>query len=683
MAISMNPASLAAVTNFLKTAGLAIDPSSSRGTQVSVAEADALKKAFDAIPDEGAKKLVGAALMKMIQADVFEVPSKTAQDTIAKVIGKPTEQVFSARAKAELVGGASIKSVATMALGLMAKVPTLDKAGVEKLTKALEALPKEVKNLAYAMFNNLSKDNEVKMAPDARPTFARGYAKAETESGGAVSKMAESLKEPAGGAMDYFASQMANSPYFEDRLAALMFLVCAKGMKEVDDAMRELDNQTKDDANKAALKNTKLGAPSGKTALSGELKTPEGQKPTGTPADQLKSSYEALIQAAAAHREDDGIITGSEARSLVVKLDRISPPEAKQLQAEAMGRALLATGGGQVTPEMKPLADWVEKTTGKPLAEVADATALYEAKTPLAQTIGGSDKLENKVAAYIVEGVFGEGNASKITDVLGKKMQPLFAAMQKEMTGIETKQAAPQTIENAMGERFGRIAEAVKQGKISVNDLKASSTKLVDRLPVADELKKPIIDGLTAGLNSIAQDKTLDPKAVFAKAMEPLVSDTMKQPETLAVIGNAVDTVRNLVADKAFGANDINKPLDKPELQKLLDTELKKAKEKLQAEGKAAGWTDEQLGALGAVFDGDAKALHEELNKTGKIEASEPRGQGTDHADPMETNNSRSRQVMFEKVKLQMNRLSEMMQAMSNILNTLHQTAENAIRAIR
>jgi hypothetical protein len=38
---------------------------------------------------------------------------------------------------------------------------------------------------------------------------------------------------------------------------------------------------------------------------------------------------------------------------------------------------------------------------------------------------------------------------------------------------------------------------------------------------------------------------------------------------------------------------------------------------------------------------------------------------------------------MFEKLKLQMNRLSEMMQAMSNVLNTLHQTAENAIRAIR
>jgi hypothetical protein len=475
---------------------------------------------------------------------------------------------------------------------------------------------------------------------------------------------------------------MANSPYFEDRLAALMFLVCAKGMKEVDDAMRELDAQTKDDANKAALKNTKLGAPGKTAALSGEVKKPEGPKPSGTPAEQLKSSYEALIQAAAAHREDDGLISASEAKSLVNKLDRISPPEAKQLQAEAMGRALLATGGGELLPEMKPLADWVEKTTGKQLNQIGDATALYEAKTPLAQTIGGSDKLENKVAAYILDGIIGERNVPKLQAVLGE-MKPLFSAMQAEMTGVEVKQEAPKTVHDALDERFGKIASAVKEGKVPVGDLLGSAAKLVERLPVPADLKKPLAEGLAAGLNAIATDKTLDPKAVFAKAMEPLVSDTMKQPETLAVIGNAVDTVRNLVADKAFGANDINKPLGKAELQTLLDAELKKAKEKLQAEGKAAGWTDEQLGALGAVFDGDAKALKEELNKTGKLEASEPRGQGTDHADPMETNNSRSRQVMFEKVKLQMNRLSEMMQAMSNILNTLHQTAENAIRAIR
>ena len=42
---------------------------------------------------------------------------------------------------------------------------------------------------------------------------------------------------------------------------------------------------------------------------------------------------------------------------------------------------------------------------------------------------------------------------------------------------------------------------------------------------------------------------------------------------------------------------------------------------------------------------------------------------------------SRSRQIMFETLKLKMTRLSEMMQAMSNILNAVHQTAEDAIRS--
>ena len=49
----------------------------------------------------------------------------------------------------------------------------------------------------------------------------------------------------------------------------------------------------------------------------------------------------------------------------------------------------------------------------------------------------------------------------------------------------------------------------------------------------------------------------------------------------------------------------------------------------------------------------------------------------------METDATRSRQMMFEKLKFKMNMLSEMMQAMSAVMNVLHQNAENAIRAIR
>ncbi len=694
MAVSLNPASYAAVTNFLKQAGMAIDPKSDQGVKVSVKEAEDLKKAFDAIPDADAKKMVGAALLKLIQSDVFEVPTKDARDLLAKVVGKPTDQVFSARENAELVGGASIKKAATMVLGLLAKVPHLDKAQAEKLTQGLDGLPKEARNLMYAVLNSATKDGEMKFGDGARPAFTKGYAKAEAESGGAVSKMSENLKQEASGPMEYFASVMANSPYFEDRLAALMFMVCAKGMKEVDDSMRALDDGVKADVKKSDQK-PKPGSAKGTITgpATGESKQiNKGQAPAPTTTGQLRGSYEALVQSAAAHRADDGVITRPEAQSLVKKLDGLSPPEAKLLQAQAMGRALLASAGGDpkdLTPEMQPLADWVVATTGKPLSECGDAKALYEAKTPLAQTIGGSDKLENKVAAFILEGVFGEGKAPKMKAVMAE-MKPLFQAMEKEVTGktsVEVAAEREKTSQHSQNleDRFLRLGTAVREGKIPPTGMEKAAATLVERLPLPAADKKAVFDGVSAGLKAIADDKNADIKTVFAKAVSPLVEAVKKDsPDVDAIVGGAVDGLKNTVSADIFNANDTRaQPLDKAAMHKLIDAEQPKAKQKLLAEAKAKGFDDAQLNALGTAFDHEAKSVHEEVEKTGKLAPTEPRGQGTDAADPTATDQSRSRQVMFEKVKLQMNRLSEMMQAMSNILNTLHQTAENAIRAIR
>jgi len=690
MAISMNPANLAAAQNFLKTMGMAVDPASSRGVKVSVEEAQQLATAFEAIPDAGTKKAVGAALLGLIQMDLFEVPSKTAQDVIAKVVGKPTDQVFSAREKAELVGGASIKTVAAATMGLLAKMPNLDKAQVEKLTKGLETIAPEAKNLVLSVLNKLGKDGELKFQPDARSSFTKAYAKAEAQSEGAVGKFEENFSTKADGAMEFFASQMAASPYFEDRLAALMFMICAKTMKEVDNDLRSLDNTVQKDNKKGA---GKPGTPAGKPGTIGGAATGQtGQITNGpgqvqSPTQQLRTSYEAVVQSAAAQRGNDGIITESEAKALVGKLDGIAPPEAKLLQAEAMGRALLATGGGDLTPEMKPLADWVEKTTGKPLAQVADAKALYEAKTPLAQTIGGSDKLENKVAAFILEGVFGDGKAPKLQAVMSE-MKPLFSAMENQVTGRTVEQAraeAPKTSQHSQNieDRFGRIAEAVKTGKVPMGELANVAKSMVDRLPIPGD-KKPILDGITAGLTAIAADKTVDVKSVFGKAVAPLVADATKgSAEHDTLVGGAVDRVKNAVAEQLFNEGDAGRPLSPDAAKQALEGALQNAKGQVLAEGQKNGYSPAQLEALGAAFEHEANPVRAELAKTGTLKATEPRGFNTDAANPTGTDESRSRQIMFETLKLKMTRLSEMMQAMSNILNAVHQTAENAIRAIR
>lgn len=684
MAISMNPQNLVAAQAFLKQVGMAVDPASSRGVKVSVEEAQKVATAFEAIPDAATKKAVGAALLGLIQMDLFEVPSKSAQDVIAKVVGKPTDQVFTARDKADLVGGASVKSVAAATMGLLAKMPSLDKAQVDKLMGALDGIPKEAKNLVMAVLNRSSKDGDVKFQPDARPTFTKGYAKAEATSEGAVSKMEENFGQKANSNFEYFAAQMSASPYFEDRMAALMFMICAKTMKEVDGDLKDLDKTVQKDSKRDAKPpaGSAIGVATGQT---GQITKGPGQGHSAT--QDLRTSFESVVQSAAAHRADDGIISQGEATALVGKLDAIKPPEAKILQAEAMGRAILATGGGELTPEMKPLADWVEKTTGKPLAQLGDAKALYEAKTPLASTIGGSDKLENKVAAFILEGVFGDGKAPKMQAVM-KEMQPLFSAMEQQVTGktlSEAKLEQPKTSQHSVSieDRFSRIATAVKEGKLPIAELGNAAKSLVDRLPI-DTDKKAMLDGITAGLTSIAGDKTLDVKSVFGKAVSPLVASATKgSAEFESLVGGAVDRTRNSVSETLYNQRDLGTAPTPAQAKATLEGSLKEAKEKVLADAKAQGYDAAQLDALGVAFEKEANPLRTELDKTGKLQTVEPRGFDTDAANPTGTDESRSRQIMFETLKLKMTRLSEMMQAMSNILNAVHQTAENAIRAIR
>jgi hypothetical protein len=205
----------------------------------------------------------------------------------------------------------------------------------------------------------------------------------------------------------------------------------------------------------------------------------------------------------------------------------------------------------------------------------------------------------------------------------------------------------------------------------------------VDRLPIPGD-KKPILDGITAGLTAIAADKTVDVKSVFGKAVAPLVADATKgSAEHQGLVGGAVDRVRNAVSEQLFNEKDAGRTPTPEAAKQALEGALQHAKGQVLAEGQKNGYSPAQLEALGAAFEHEAALVRAELEKTGTLQPTEPRGFNTDAVNPTGTDESRSRQIMFETLKLKMTRLSEMMQAMSNILNAVHQTAENAIRAIR
>ena len=667
MAISMNPTNLLAAQNFLKQVGMAVDPASSRGVQVSVEEAQKISKAFDEIPDAGTKKAVGAALLQLIQADLFEVPSKTAKDVIAKVVGQPTDQVFSARARAEIVGGASIKSVAMATMGLLAKMPSLDKGQVEKLMGGLDKIPAEAKNLVMAVLNKSGKDNDLKFNADARAPFTKSYAKAEAQSEGSVSKLEETFTQKTHGPMEALAAQMMASPYFEDRLAALMMTICQKSMGEIDQTLRNLERdeadatrvKTKDQNTKASAK---AAASSSSAAASGE--TPDvGATPAAGAKSQLRSSFENLVQSAAAHRADDGIITKGEATALVAKLDQIQPAEARVLQAEAMGRGLLAVGGGELMPELEPLAAWAEATTGKKLADIGDAKGLYQATTPLAETIGGSDKLENKVAAFIIEGVFGDGKAPKLAAVM-QECSPLMKAMEQTVKNGDAKMPAKNGLASAIENKFANIAR--QAGKLPAGELGNIAERMLSKLPIPAGQKAALTAGLEAGLAAI--NAGAPAKQAFMASVGPMVASAAK--------GNA--GFESLVKGplEAARAKIAGSGVEGPAAEEALQKEFGKVKEELLA--GATNHTPEEKAALSASFDATAASV---------AQAPAPEGASTTAPaaapEAPEGKSDRSRQIAFEHLKIMNQQLSEMMQAMSNILNQMHQTAENAIRAIR
>jgi hypothetical protein len=151
------------------------------------------------------------------------------------------------------------------------------------------------------------------------------------------------------------------------------------------------------------------------------------------------------------------------------------------------------------------------------------------------------------------------------------------------------------------------------------------------------------------------------------------------------VVGGAVEkALQQALGSMENVADSGGTPPDAATKKQMLQEALGKAKEEMFTDAALNGGLDEkQLEMLGKVFDRAGEREMAKLEKTGTVEPKEPLGRGKDKLDPEQTDDTRSRQIMFENLKFKMNMLSEMMQSMSNILNTMHQNAENTIRAIR
>jgi hypothetical protein len=709
---------VASVQSFLKQVGLAAEAGTPMGKKVSLEEAKGIATAFDAITDPAAKQSVQTALLQLVQSDAFEVTGKQAQEVIAKVLGKPQAEVFSERARAELVGGASLKKVGAAVLQHLAKTPELSKAQTETLLKNLQDLPKSAQVFLTAALKNASADNLFKFQPDARPAFTKTFAKLEGETDGGVTKMADKLQGSGlDKRMSYFANRMMNSPFIEDQIAAIMFMVVNDTMREVQEGFKEMQALTQADAKKsedaeAAKKKAQAGGAAalaqgaGKTGGASSV-TPTTTTTTNTnttntntaPTDSkdrvanLRTQYEGLTKDVAAFRTNDGVIDVNEAKSLVARLDGIDPA-AKKLQAQSLGRALQYSLGNGGMENAQPLADWVKKTLGvKSLEDIPGAKGLYESKSPIAQAIGGADKLENKVAASMIEGLFAptaqEQAAFKKQMV---EMQPMLEQIQKQSLGKAVVPPAERVMDS-----IGRIASALEKPGVaeSLGDVAKIATKLAERAGVPPAAQAAVVSGATAALTALKAGKSLVDATKAANA--PLAKEAFDKPvpgakvtpETVQgdqqakqYLQGVVESAQHTTAREFSAAADVGKVLTPEQKQTIWQRNLDAAKGKASTEMQAQGLTPDQAAAALSGIDVFATAAGDELQKTGKmVEPDAP--SGTEAVAPTDTNDTRSRQIMFEQLKLRSQAMSEMQQAMSNILNLMHQNAEAAIRAIR
>jgi hypothetical protein len=247
--------------------------------------------------------------------------------------------------------------------------------------------------------------------------------------------------------------------------------------------------------------------------------------------------------------------------------------------------------------------------------------------------------------------------------------------------------------------RFQRIVEAnerikAKSGGRKELDVEGGLQKAIEHvMPNATpEQKAGVSDAVKKAFAALPKDRPAndaDVRKSYTTARDSLVATVVdNDPEVKAAAKELIDSS---MTDAIRTANDKiknledggKKKLTKEQKGEILNVQVAVAREEVVQRCRDNGMSEEQAQAFGHVFDRQADALRNRVERAGKIEPENANGAGMESTDPTETNDTRSRQIMFEQLKFKMNMLSEMMQSMSNILNTMHQNAENTIRAIR
>lgn len=658
MALSrVSPAQAGTLNRLFGELGRSVDAGSDSGSRISDGEAQRIVGQLQKLP-QAERTQAEQALRELLVNDFFTV-TPNARQAFARAFGVRTQEL-EPRARAELVGLASARSAFQAGVQAMSKTPQIDRKSMKKIVTGAETyLDRPAQGYLAAVLRNASRDGTLKLDTDARKDFTRWVGSLERDQ--SVSAWSSNFDMRGSGQVDYLSQLMASGMCFEDLVAAFMMHVVGQLQKATEEKMEELQGAERTQATReapasgasapasrlndlfqrrgldrpapaedaaemgalaagvTAAGTTGAGVPAAAGSASGPSKAAPGTAVASSDyATQTRRNLEAVVQSVHAHMSatdnTPGVIDRKEAAQIAEKFDRLEGPVAP-LVARALANTLRSTPGVDLQSDtFEPIVAWIQKSLGSEtdLSPLPRRTP-GEATDPIARQLRTSDKLEDKIASFVVDTLMSSDVALK------DKMKDL-KALTSEM-----------------------FADA-KAGP--------ALQEVIAPRPDSAPALQPLSSGPALNEQSAAQKNTAQQNTAQQTAFAPLPDPWL---EPAAEPASSPTAARRPTGD-AVGAPGGNAAA---------------ARMAAPPEGgaRAARAAATASGASGMPAP-TAEALRQ-------LATQEPAATPGAAAEP------KSRQMLWEELKSLQNELAQVMQAMSNMLNGMHQNAMNSIRAIR
>lgn len=675
MALSrVPPTQVGTLNRLFGELGRSLDARSEGGARISDGEAQRIVGQLQRLP-QSERTQAEQALRELLVNDFFTV-TPNARQAFARALGVQTQEL-EPRARAELVGLASARSAFQAGVQAVSKAPQLDRKTMKKIVTGAETyLDRPAQGYLAAVLRNASRDGTVKLDSDARKDFTRWVGGLEGDQ--SVSKWSENFDMRGAGQVDYLSQLMASGMCFEDLVAAFMMHVVGQLQKATEEKMEELQGVERNQAKREVAPGGAGGNPSRLNelfhrrgldrpaspegaaevgTLAADVTAAQGTSPrvaspgaaSGVPASQgdyatqTRRNLEAVVQSVHAHMSasDDtpGVIDRKEAMQIAEKFDRLEGPVAP-LVARALANTLRSTPGVDLQSEtFEPIVAWIKKSLGDDI----DLSSLPrrtpgEATDPIARQLRNSDKLEDKIASFVVDTLMSSemGLKDKMKDLKWLTSE-MFAdpkagpALQEVIAPRPESAPALQPLAETGASMTSQQATAQHATAQHATAQQATAQQATAQQASSGPLPDPWFEAPSEGVPPPARPRpTGDAVGAPAAAARP---EAQGSPARAGASRAPSSSVARGVSGGA--------PAAAPTSASRVEAPSADALRRLASEAPSA-----------------SPALSE---------AAEPK----------------SRQMLWEELKSLQNELAQVMQAMSNMLNSMHQNAMNSIRAIR